>query len=229
MPVADPGCRPRPARRRSRPGARGRPESEPDDVGRPRLDRPDVVRSRRAHRHHHDHEGALRAARRHGEADARQCHGAVAGGVLVHGQGRPELRVRAAQGRRLPQRRSLDRGGREVQLRALPRRRRQAPEGPGVGGGDRRLSPGALPAEGAVAGFPDVLRHARHRSRLDRAEEVRREGRRRGLQEGAGRGRAVQARVVQPRHRAGLRGPRPLLAQGACRSSAWCGRSCPRT
>jgi aminocarboxymuconate-semialdehyde decarboxylase len=52
--------RPDPARRsRARPGARRRPES--DDVGGARHDRPDVVRSRRAHRHHHDHEGALRA------------------------------------------------------------------------------------------------------------------------------------------------------------------------
>ena len=55
---------------------------------------------------------------------------------------------------------------------------------------DRRLPPRAVPAQGAVAGLPDVLRHARHRRRLDRAEEVRREGRRRGLQEGADRGRA---------------------------------------
>ena len=46
-----------------------------------------------------------------------------------------------------------------------------------------------LQVEEAVAGFPDLLRHG-HRRRLDRAEEICREGRRGGLQEGADRRRA---------------------------------------
>jgi peptide/nickel transport system substrate-binding protein len=69
--------------------------------------------------------------------------------------------------------------------------------------------------------WPDFLTFyaPRHRRGMDRAEEIPRKGRRRGLQEGADRGRAVQARVVQPRHRVGLRRPRPLLAQDACRQA----------
>ena len=55
---------------------------------------------------------------------------------------------------------------------------------------------------------------------LDRAEEVRGEGRRRGLQEGAGRRRPVQVRLVQAGRRAGAGGPRGLLAQAAARQDA---------
>ena len=55
---------------------------------------------------------------------------------------------------------------------------------------DRRPRPGALPPEGAVAGLHDLLRDLRHRRGVDRAQEVRGEGRRRRLQEGADRRRA---------------------------------------
>ena len=49
--------------------------------------------------------------------------------------------------------------------------------------------------------WPDFLTFyaTRHRRRLDRAEEVCREGRRRRLQEGADRRRPLQIRLVQPR------------------------------
>ena len=65
--------------------------------------------------------------------------------------------------------------------------------------------------------WPDFMTFyaQRHRRGLDRAEEVRREGRRGGLQEGADRRRAVQVRLVQPGRRAGPRGVRGLLAQDA--------------
>ena len=81
---------------------------------------------------------------------------------------------------------------------------------------DRPARP--LQAEGAVARFSDVL-FERERRRLDRAEEIRREGRRRGVQEAADRRRAVQIRVVQPRGRAGARSVRRLLAQDAERQA----------
>ncbi len=73
-------------------------------------------------------------------------------------------------------------------------------------------------AEGAVARFSDVL-FERDRSRLDRAEEICRKGRRRGFQEQADRRRAVQIRVVQSRGRAGARSVRRLLAQDAERQA----------
>ena len=78
----------------------------------------------------------------------------------------------------------------------------------------------ALQAEGAVARLSDLLCD-RQRRRLDRAEEIRREGRRRRVQEGADRRRPLQIRVVQPRRRAGARSLRRLLAQDRRASSAW--------
>ena len=66
----------------------------------------------------------------------------------------------------------------------------------------------------AVARLPDVL-FDRYRGGLDRPEKPCREGRRGGVQEGAGRRRAVQVRLVQPRPRAGAGGIRGLLAQAA--------------
>ena len=59
----------------------------------------------------------------------------------------------------------------------------------------------ALPAEEPVARLHDVL-HRGQRRRLDRPEEIRREGRRRRLQEGAGGRRAVQVRLVHAGRRA---------------------------
>ena len=75
--------------------------------------------------------------------------------------------------------------------------------------------PRALRAEGAVARLHDVLRHVRDRRGLDRAEGVRREGRRRRVQEGADRRRPVQVRQLQPGHRAGDGSVGRLLAQDA--------------
>ena len=69
--------------------------------------------------------------------------------------------------------------------------------------------------QGAVAGLHHLLRHHRLRRRLDRAEEVRREGRRGRLQDRADRRRALQGRLVQARRGAGAGGLRRLLAQGA--------------
>ena len=61
------------------------------------------------------------------------------------------------------------------------------------------LSPTAAPVrlQGAVAGFPRLLRHDGHRRGMDRAEEVRRARRRRRLQEGADRRRPVQVRELR--------------------------------
>ena len=75
-------------------------------------------------------------------------------------------------------------------------------------------------AEGAVAGLHDVLRHVGHRRGVDRAEEIRREGGRRRLQEGADRRRAVPRRELQSRRRARDGSVRGLLAQGAAREAA---------
>ena len=59
--------------------------------------------------------------------------------------------------------------------------------------------PRPLRAQGAVARLHGVLRHLGHRRRLDRAQEVRREGRRGRLQEGADRRRALQVRLASIR------------------------------
>ena len=69
----------------------------------------------------------------------------------------------------------------------------------GEGGARRRSAARALRPEGGVARLPHVLRHDGDRRRLGRAEEVRREGRRRGLQEGADRRRPVQVRQHESR------------------------------
>ena len=58
---------------------------------------------------------------------------------------------------------------------------------------------------------------SRHRRGLDRAEEVRREGRRRGLQEGARRRRALQVRLVHARASSWC--SRPSSSTGARRPS----------
>ena len=62
---------------------------------------------------------------------------------------------------------------------------RQAPQGHGEGDPGRRPRPRALRAQGAVARLHDLLRHHRRRRGLDRAEEVRRAGRRGRLPQGA--------------------------------------------
>ena len=143
-------------------------------------------------------------------------------------EGRADLRVRPPQGREVPQRRAGDGGGREVLLRALQGRGRQAPQGARARGPDRRPGPRALPPQGAVAGLHDLLRHLGDRRRLDRAQGLRREGRRRRLQEGADRRRPVQVRELQPGRRAGDGGVRRVLAQDAQRQAARPTAACPR-
>src|SRR5271165_6716672 len=52
-----------------------------------------------------------------------------------------------------------------------------------------------------------------HRSWLDRAQELRREGRRRRVQKGAHWRRSLQIRLVHARRGIGIRGVQPVLAQ----------------
>ena len=111
------------------PGAERRGARGPGDLGRSHLARPDLVRPRGDARDRHAVHGALRAARRDGEADAGQRHGAEPGRVVEPVQGRPRLRVRASPGREIPQRRPRHRRRREVLLRALSGRSVEGDEG----------------------------------------------------------------------------------------------------
>ncbi len=198
------------------------------DVGRSHHLGFSVARSGGDGGHHHPVHVPLRASRRAREADAGRVEHAEPRRVVEPIERRTDVRVRPAQGRQVPQRGSGDGGGREVLLRALPRRRRQASQGPSARGSDRRSRPHPLRAQGAVARLHDLLRHIGDRSRLGRAEEVRREGGRRRLQEGADRRRAVQVRQLQPGRGARARGLRGLLAQDAEPSSGSCSGACPR-
>ncbi len=136
------------------------------------------------------------------------------GRVVADVARRARLRLHAAQGREVPQRRHAHLRGREVLVRALPRGRRQGAQGPRRRGGDARSAAGAVPAEEPVARLHDVL-HRGQRRRLDRAEEVRREGRRRRLQEGA---RWAPGRTSSSRsRRASSWSWRPSTATGARR------------
>ncbi len=91
------------------------------DLGRARLAGAHVLRSRRGHRDRAAPDGLLRDPRRPRAPAARHRDGGGARHVVDGEPRRPRLRVRAAQGRHLPQRRPADRGGREVHVRALPR------------------------------------------------------------------------------------------------------------
>ena len=161
----------------------------------------------------------LRAARCHGEADARRAAGACLAEVLVGDRRRHELQFVLREGVDVPQRRAGDRGGREILLRALPRRGEGSAEGPGCRGRDRPMR--GMSHFKLKNPWPDFLTFyaGSHRRGLDRAEEICREGRRRRLQEGADRRRAVQVRLVQPGRRTGARGVRELLAQDAEREA----------
>ena len=188
------------------------------DLGHSCVDGPDLVRSGRDIGSDHPVHGALRAAGRDAEADARQSVCALARRVVDGVGRRPQLRIPAAQGTDLPQRRADHGRGREVLVHALPRSLARSAGEPGGGDRDPRPPACALPPQGAVAGLPDVLRDG-NRRRLDRAEEVRREGRRRRLSQGADRRRPLQVRFLQARRRAGARGLRRLLAQDAEREA----------
>mgnify|MGYP003693819187 CR=1 FL=1 len=93
-------------------------------------------------------------------------------GVVAGEPGRQDLRVQAASGIEVPQRRPADDGRREVQLRALQGRVGEGPAGARRAGRDRRSPGGALSSQGAVARLHDVLRHDRQRRRHHRAEEI---------------------------------------------------------
>ena len=122
--------------------------------------------------------------------------------------------------RGLPQRRDDDRGGRQVLLRALPRRRGQALQGEGCGRRGRRPAAGPRPAARALAGLHGVLCHAGHGRCVDRAQGLRAVGGRGRVQEGPDRRRPLQVRLLQPRRGDGARGARALLAQAAQRQAA---------
>ena len=158
--------------------------------------------------------GALRPARRAGEADAGQPDGAEPGRVVERVPRRARLRLRPAPGGEVPQRRPRHRRGRQVLARALPGRRPQDAQGAGGGGRDAGSRARAHPPQAAVARLHDLL-HGRHRRRLDRAQEVRREGRRRRLQEGA---RSAPAPTSSSRsRRAWSSSSRPSISTGGSR------------
>ena len=126
----------------------------------------------------------------------------------------------SARQRALPQRRAGDRGGREVLLRALRGRQRDRVQGAREGGPRARPATRPVPPEGAVVGLHHLLRHHRDQRGMDRAEEVRGAGGRRGLQEGPDRRRALQGGQRHAGHRAAARGLRRLLAEAAAREAA---------
>ena len=103
----------------------------PDDLGGARFDSAHLVRSRRAPRHHHQHDDLLCAARRAGEAHARQRRApSLAKSWTVSPDGLVyEFALR--RGVVFHNGETHDRGGRQVLLRPLPRRSSQAPQGEG--------------------------------------------------------------------------------------------------
>ena len=175
---------------------------------------PIVVRSRRDPGDHHAVHGHVRAPRRAGQGDAREPDRAEPGGVVAGLARRPRLRLHAPQGREVPQRRHAHLRGREVLVRALQGGRRQGHQGPRRRRGDAGAAAGAVPAEEPVARLHDVL-HGGERRGLDRAEEVRREGGGRRVQEGA-RGRRARTSSSRSR-RASSWSWRPSTATGARR------------
>src|SRR2546425_2972939 len=185
----------------------------PGHVGHRGVAAAGVVRSGRGDRSPHPLRGLLRAPRCAREADARQRHGAESGGVVERFAGRTHVRIRAASGHPLPQRRSTDGRRREVLLRALPRRFGEGVEGTGAAGPGRRPAPHTLPAQAAVARLPHLLCDARDRRDVDRPAAVRREGRRRRLQESPGGRRTIPIRLVHAWRRARAGRIRAVLAE----------------
>ena len=170
--------------------------------GRDRLachHRPELVRS--IHRAAPDHalRDALRAPRCPRPPAARAEDGQFAGGV-VDGESRwAPVRVQAAPGPQVPQRRSRHDGGREVQLRAVQGRRIKGAESPCAPGGDRRSPDHPLPPEGGLARLHDVLRNDRHRGGARRPQEVPHPGRGRGVRQASHRRGPLSIRQPQAR------------------------------
>ena len=140
-------------------------------------------------------------------------------GRVVDGERRrARLRVQAAPRAQVPQWRSGDGRRRQVELRALPGRRREAAPGARAPGGGGRSADAAHPFEGALAGFHDLLRHHRHRGRDRSAEEVLRVGRRRRLPAASGRRGSLQVREPASGRRRGRW--RPTRATGDTRPTS---------
>ncbi len=175
-----------PCCRRRAHGFRGQP-ARATDLGCAFFAGAPLVRPGRDAGHDHALPADVCPARRDGEADARQRRRTVPGRGLEDGARRAQLRVHRARRREVPQRRASDGGGREVLLRALSRHLCGADEGAREGRGDAGCASRTLRAGTALAGFPDILQ-LRHRSGLDRAEEIRPAGGRGRVQEGADRG-----------------------------------------
>ena len=95
-----------------------------DDLGRPRVAHARLLRSRGRDGDRVAADGLLRRARRARAPHAGHADGQCPRPIVVDEQGRARLRVRAAPGRQVPQRRRHDRRGREVLVRALSRRER---------------------------------------------------------------------------------------------------------
>jgi hypothetical protein len=149
----------------------------PAHLGRAYLAGAHVVRPGGDVGHHHAISSLLRPTRCAGEDHSGPAVRAEPCQVLVGVRRRPDLRVRAARGREVPQRRDGDLRGREVLLREVSRRRQQGPEGPRRVGRDPGSAARPLQAQAALAGLHDLL-YERHGGSLGGAEEVRRERRR---------------------------------------------------
>ena len=129
-----------------------------------------VVRSRRGRRPAHALLGAVRDARCPRETDARQSHDPEPGGILDREPRSASVRVQAARGPEVPQRRSVHRRGREVQLHA--RQGLEGPPRPGQGGRRRQPVPRTLRPARALSRLHGLLRHHGDRRRMDRAEKT---------------------------------------------------------
>ena len=137
--------------------------------------------------------------------------------VVAGERGRQILRVQAAPGPEIPQRRRRDDGGRQVQLRALQGRVGKDPARQCRQHRDRRSAGGALSSQGAVARLHDDLRHHRQRRRHRRAEEISHTGRGGRLQEAPDRRRPLQIRQPEAGLGGRARGLHRLLAPRAQR------------
>ncbi len=154
----------------------------------------------------------LRAARRARPPVTGAADGAESRRVVEGESRRAHLRVQAASGAQIPQRRSRHKRRREIQLRPLQGSGRARAAGARAAGGDRRSADRSLPLEGALARLHDVLRNDGERGRARGAEEVRDARRRRRLPEAPDRRGPVPVREPPTRHRGRARGVSVVLA-----------------